>query len=1418
MAKIRAQSEHLEKVTAAYVSQHRDYLLQSVQEGGQKRQALLKTARQMEEIKSQVIHMRTQISEPIATVRNEIRTLENTLITIRLLKKTQKLVGIFQKLRSFVASCIASHQNTMSRANPASPTNVTTAGAKSDFTEVARLDSISLSEAKMAIENESKGNSRVLSRLSSIIASALPYYTDESLRGLKILDKEKPFLDAISSIVKTCAKDVLIQARSDTFSLLPLDVMTSITVLHDLNSLPEVLVEVIDHTAHICLLMLREAIDIRGIVASASSAGTGLLSTIGKTTKSKDISPITTNLPGSILQGHKVSSQSSNARMTVSSTGLFPPIDPNIPIATNVVGSTAAMRGALWGRLDTAFSGMEREIRKIWSLIYVVSKLRTSADVSSTRLSPSSAIVHGHLGPDLPFTKNDNPFQFLGALRSSLLSNLRELHLEPFDKTAETHSESSNYQVPLSKGEKSMLAKVLNSVDNLRSSMGNRPQGNRDLSRETNPHTESIGTFQLPDKKSMDRYVREATLLGLDLLGSLSGLVQAGIPVEQLRQLTSSTLGIQHQAALQPRKSVMHPIFASSDSLFDYCIHPAVLFLRRFWITFTHNLHSELEALSGTKVISASESVEKLDRTGGQSTPSSHMFVRTTLMEQYPRFHALTNQLCARLRASVVKQLDNEDLFDISVNSSNATIFQNSHALPVSRGSAGRAIIATAFRSHMFPLPGEILLDFAFDPSRLQWVTDPLQVIYHGRITARLNDAIHLLFQTESSSSGTRKMISSRIQSPVPQSTTSSTTALQAGFNTSSEMSKLLDASPLGESSSMLNLTQFASSVGANFFSQETTEVPTPSKAQQFLKVFNAEMHNVEKLISEYDTEESLTLQQDKEKQLVPSLRGSILRVIFGSNTSNTSRVAQSILKVITASLKVLNMRLLSIRGIGSAATAVGEDWTPTRMQLNNFALARCLEEVRGGILAYIERSEVPPSFQVLQKESTVASFQSRGYIVGKTIVQPFSQNLPLVHTIILDALKSIEELESKKSEALSESRSGQVKGSKDAQISISETSMQTYKTVLEVLSSVLPIEKIREAPITHLIDMYRMFDKSIEDILLPWLSAVSIPLEKGISRIHETSMAVLDDEEGRNLEGMTVDSEWVARMETYVSTLSERQLSPHLPERLANTCRCALATRLVDLFVRNICLIKPLAQKGKFHLIRDCSQMEVVLSHLTPAKKKDEQMMNNFARLRALKLLLFTPSQHLQQVLNIPITGEDLEEVLKPSDSTRLLLALRDIRSSDLLHFLLSRLPSQCPSAASIVRQTVRTYSLLLDKVLVSSGDGSNWKDVTPDVISLLKDVEVLADRPKDGIFLPETVSNKIAVLFPSANSIRAVDRFAWVVIRMCLFEFERNSTKLLAIQGPSKQIAVSEYLSSRFPEYTILNLRGLQITNGAI
>ncbi len=113
-----------------------------------------------------------------------------------------------------------------------------------------------------------------------------------------------------------------------------------------------------------------------------------------------------------------------------------------------------------------------------------------------------------------------------------------------------------------------------------------------------------------------------------------------------------------------------------------------------------------------------------------------------------------------------------------------------------------------------------------------------------------------------------------------------------------------------------------------------------------------------------------------------------------------------------------------------------------------------------------------------------------------------------------------------------------------------------------------------------------------MDSLLLPWLAAVATPIESLLARMHATSYST---ETTGGLSTAAIESPFLSALERYCDGLAGHQFRLLGGAAVAEPLRRALASRVLALFVRHACMVRPVDDAGRQRLARDAAQVRAM-------------------------------------------------------------------------------------------------------------------------------------------------------------------------------------------------------------------------------
>ena len=248
--------------------------------------------------------------------------------------------------------------------------------------------------------------------------------------------------------------------------------------------------------------------------------------------------------------------------------------------------------------------------------------------------------------------------------------------------------------------------------------------------------------------------------------------------------------------------------------------------------------------------------------------------------------------------------------------------------------------------------------------------------------------------------------------------------------------------------------------------------------------------------------------------------------------------------------------------------------------------------------------------------------------------------------------------------------------------------------------------------------------DNVVEGLIFPWLSAIVAPLEALLARIHSGSYVDVpsnssDCESSSSTGG--VDSYFIAALEKYCDGVAGYQLRLLGTSSIAERIRRSLATRVLTLFVRHACMVRPIDDGGRQRLARDAAQVILVFvlrcalfvsnsllalcschcqveSIVGLLWHEPQRLGRSYAELRAFRPFLFLSVPDLATALSSYRVPDASSCIADSQRQSKILTLLRSLRAANILHALVATLPRECSMPHSHAQLTIVQYSALLD------------------------------------------------------------------------------------------------------------------------
>jgi len=273
-------------------------------------------------------------------------------------------------------------------------------------------------------------------------------------------------------------------------------------------------------------------------------------------------------------------------------------------------------------------------------------------------------------------------------------------------------------------------------------------------------------------------------------------------------------------------------------------------------------------------------------------------------------------------------------------------------------------------------------------------------------------------------------------------------------------------------------------------------------------------------------------------------------------------------------------------------------------------------------------------------------------------------------------------------------------------------------------LDSSLPLTVLAaSSPHCIVLKAVEAVDKCIEAILLPWVVAAVCPLERCVLRIHEHLYASSSVSQG--------ESEWITTLESCSTGLASNQLLLLPQGNVADAVRGMICSRILRLFNRHACLVRPLDDAGRMRLARDCAQLEVAVSPIWPSQL--QRLGPSYLALRALRPFIFATSTEIQDAFTSDSTSQpnilDSSVSVSSGQSDKTVIARQQLqqnlallRPCDILHHIISRLPRECVMPHTRNKMEISTYSEALDMAAIAttvSNSTSSSSGLTNDTLA---------------------------------------------------------------------------------------------------
>ena len=825
--------------------------------------------------------------------------------------------------------------------------------------------------------------------------------------------------------------------------------------------------------------------------------------------------------------------------------------------------------------------------------------------------------------------------------------------------------------------------------------------------------------------------------------------------------------------------------------------HPGVRLLRRFFAALSLRLREDLASLAA----------------GGDD----RSFVRSTLVEGYPRLHYLLRDVLPRVARSVALRASDDERDALGAlggfgnlrGGTRITTASASAALPqvgsaqVFQHLTGVQIFAAACESgHGAPLLRALA---------------PLQRLYLARSLSRMTDALGAMFGATGSDAGRAAAAARRAgagagagagaQSSLRLLPVAAVPVTAAGFTPAASMERLLDQE-VGFDAPTIQATQnLARAITAElaacrpppglFAAAGSTAAPAPGAAVL--------APGSNRGSASAGNSPPLQLQTQQQSQLQAPQPPPQLFQLAGADPELLAAVARGVATALR--LLVAQAELATV--VGPAAVAVAEHFMPTPAQISNHALACRLDELRHAVIrACAELPLLPPCdrlFSAFSADTLADDPEFRQLSAARLQQRPLALALP-PHLLMLAAAADVYSSTPSFPSAIDGVISSAVPEPLSSTAHAAASTAQA--TVLRALDGV---------------------DRFVEALVLPWAAAVVCPLERCILRLHEEALSLPQGSLVSAADSATLaaasgsvasagDSEWVGELESCAAGLSSHQL-PLLPQgSVADSVRGALAGRLLRLFSRHACLVRlpalqkrappgagagqPAAVAGaaaddavRLRLARDCAHVEVAVAPLWPVALA--RLGAPYTSLRALRPLVFASSADIALALQpsagafASATAAALVAVPAPalvsgkgdvdgpdSESRRLRASLAALRPADLLHHCIARLPPrECALPHARARLSLLAYSDAVDAAAASALSGAG---------------------ASAGVGAADALAAARARLQPPHLALIAADAFVARGVMKCLDDFSVRNAVGGALSSSFDEVAIAKDVAS--------------------
>ena len=1218
LRQLRSHGAAVDAAVRRLVSTHQEALVDQAQQTRELKSKIGDLSSRVRTLQSSADRAKADIISPHNELKEIAIVLKRVLRAQELLKRTQRLHSSICKLRALVqpnssavpSSTLSSSQSTEAAGTlaTAAVTNVVSGVNNQTPSSSFSSSSLSSSTSREALAQH-LSQPRLLTRVAGVLREVTAGLSDPSLDGVALVQREISWVGSVHSICLEQARKLLVRSATQ---LSAADVDAALQALHDLSSLPTEVVSLLDSVSEKAAAQAREAIDVRNVALAAQASMDGSAAA-SSTSSSSSVS-------NTASTGHSsVGSARQNNALTVGGTTSRGGLGSVSPPA----GAAAAWRGALWGRCETLCEALQRSVLQAWNVVHVICRKRdttatsafSSSSSSSTFSSYYSAMNQLNSGADNRLLSRNSPSSSMSSsLRSPFLLDLAKAFAAGSNNNTSKHTTNTNSTALTVRREGS----------------GDKEGG------ESN--NESIFTkMQIITPHSAELHLIDTTLNG-DTSTSMYASDDHGNS-DASSSSNASGSGGNTGSSSSSLKDV-----SDSDDIASQLIrmHPGVRLLRRFLVALSLRLKQDFAVLA----------------TGGED----RAFVRTTLVDGYPRLHYLIRDVIPRTARSVLARAADEEggggggsssssvsIQSFTPSSSSSSSFSSSSSPMLSSSSSSSTTpITDSNLSQRIPrLSGAQVFSAACsDGAGLVKALLPLQRLFLARSLSRMTDSLNAMFSSSSSSSASQKGTTSRSGASSSSQPHRAVAVTSTGFTSAADMERLLDLDLPNDAPGLQTTQNFAKAVAAEL---TACRVPLQSSASSL-------------------PPSSSTMPTASAATTNGSVAASLLHLRLPQTGAPDGELLASCARGVSTALRLLVAQAEAATAVGPGATAFAQHWMPTPSQITNHALACRLDEIRHSVIKAC--AEIPFLSPLDQIVSQCDDALLRRYSSQRLNARPLSLPLPP----LLLALLTVASLDS-----------------------------SSPATVLAASSAQCIVLKAVES-----------VDRCIEAILLPWVVAAVCPLERCVQRIHEHLYSSSSSSSSTLSQG---ESEWVTSLESCATGLASNQLLLLPQGNVGDAVRGMLCSRLLRLFNRHACLVRPLDDAGRMRLARDCAQLEVAVSPIWPSQL--QRLGPSYQALRALRPFLFASSLEIHEALSVDSSlvppPQMLEQESAQADKTTLLARqhlrqnLSHLRPCDILHHVISRLPRECAMPHSRSKMEISTYSEAMDSAAAASSTSSS-------------------------------------------------------------------------------------------------------------